>query len=290
MPRLRQWGMPTFTDAHGVHIHYKSWRVPDANAVVQLAHGVGEHIGRYGELIEALNAAGYSVWADDHRGHGQTGFEQHGGDLTRMGRLGPGGVRAAIAAMRQFTDVIRETEGPDVPLVLLAHSWGSFMAQHVLNRSPEAYDAVVLTGTAWLIPGYTNLGDLNKRFARPGGTAVEWLSRDPAVAQAFRADPYTTERRLQQLFGWVDSFRLTSRPSRRIPSELPLLIMVGSDDPVAGERSAVRLLRDYAHRCGLVDVQLIVYEGARHEVFNETNRSEVRADLIRWLDERFAID
>lgn len=290
MPRLRQWGMPTFTDAHGVRVHYKSWRVPDASAVVQLSHGVGEHIGRYGELIEALNAAGYSVWADDHRGHGQTGFEQHGGDLTRMGRLGPGGVRAAIAAVRQFTDVIRETEGPDVPLVLLGHSWGSFMAQHVLNHSPAAYDAVVLTGTAWLIPGYTNLGDLNKRFARPGGTAVEWLSRDPAVAQAFRADPYTTERRLQQLFGWVDAFRLTTRPSRRIPSELPMLIMVGSDDPVAGERSAVRLLRDYAHRCGLVDVQLIVYEGARHEVFNETNRAEVRADLIKWLDERFAVD
>ena len=282
--------MPTFTDAHGVRIHYASWRVPDASAVIQLAHGVGEHIGRYGELIEALNAAGYSVWADDHRGHGQTGFEQHGGDLTRMGRLGPGGLRAAIAAMRQFTDVIRETEGPDVPLVLLGHSWGSFMAQHVLNHSPDAYDAVVLTGTAWLIPGYTNLGDLNKRFARPGGTAVEWLSRDPAVAQAFHADPYTTERTLQQLFGWVDAFRLTTRPSRRIPSELPVLIMVGSDDPVAGELSAVHLIRDYAHRCGLVDVQLIVYEGARHEVFNETNRDEVRLDLLRWLDERFAVD
>lgn len=282
--------MPTYTDAHGVRIHYESWRVADATAVVQLAHGVGEHIGRYRELIEALNTAGYSVWADDHRGHGQTGFEQHGGDLTLMGRPGPGGMRAAIAAMRQFTDVIRETEGPDVPLVLLAHSWGSFMAQHVLNRSPDAYDAVVLTGTAYLIPGHQNLGDLNKRFARPGGTAVEWLSRDPDVAEAFQADPYTTDRTLQQLFGWVDAFRLTTRPSRRIPAELPLLIMVGSDDPVAGERSAVRLLREYVRRAGLVDAQLIVYEGARHEVFNETNRAEVRADLIRWLDERFAVD
>ena len=63
--------MPTFTDAHGVRIHYASWRVPDAVAVVQLVHGIGEHIGRYDALIEALNAAGYSVWADDHRGHGR---------------------------------------------------------------------------------------------------------------------------------------------------------------------------------------------------------------------------
>lgn len=282
--------MPTFTDDYGVRIHYQSWRVPDPTAVVQLVHGVGEHIGRYTELIEALNGAGYSVWADDHRGHGQTGFEQHGGDLDRMGRPGPGGMRAAIAAVERFTEVIRETEGDDVPLVILGHSWGSFMTQHVVNRHPERYDAVVLTGTAWLQPGYTNIGKLNKRFARPGGTEVEWLSRDPEVAVAWEADPYTTNRTLQQLFGWPQSLTLMTRPSKRIPSELPLLIMVGSDDPVGGERSARRLLQDYQRRSGLVDAQLIVYEGARHEVFNETNRVEVRADLIRWLDERFAVD
>ncbi|GAA4379492.1 alpha/beta hydrolase [Agromyces bauzanensis] len=282
--------MPTFTDDHGVRIHYQSWRVPDPTAVVQLAHGIGEHIGRYAELIQALNDAGYSVWADDHRGHGQTGFEQHGGDLDRMGQPGPGGMRAAIAAVERFTEVIRETEGDDVPLVILGHSWGSFMTQHVVNRHPGSYDAVVLTGTAWLQLGYTNIGDLNKRFARPGGTAVEWLSRDPDVAAAWEADPYTTNRTLQQLFGWPQSFTLMTRPSKRIPSELPLLIMIGSDDPVAGERSALRLLQDYQRRSGLVDAQLIVYEGARHEVFNETNRAEVRADLIRWLDERFAVD
>ncbi|WP_139415455.1 alpha/beta fold hydrolase [Agromyces laixinhei] len=282
--------MATFTDAHGVRIHYESWRVDEPHAVVQLAHGIGEHIGRYQELIAALNAAGYTVWADDHRGHGQTGFEQHGGDLTRMGRPGPGGMRAAIAGVERFGEVIREAEGDDVPLVILGHSWGSFMTQHVVNRHPDRYDAVVLTGSAWLQLGYTNLGNLNKGFARPDGTPVEWLSRDPQVARDFMADPYTTDRTLQQLFGWPQSFTLMTRPSKRIPSELPLLIMVGGDDPVAGERSSLALLRDYVRRCGLVDAHLIVYEGARHEVFKETNRVEVRADLISWLDERFAVD
>ena len=148
----------------------------------------------------------------------------------------------------------------------------------------------MLSGTAWMQLGYTNLGDLNKRFARPGGTPVEWLSRDPAVPAAFMADPYTTERTLQQLFGWPQSFSLIRRPSKRIPSELPLLIMVGSDDPVAGERSARALLKDYIRRAHLVDATLIVYDGARHKLLNETNREEVRADLIRWLDERFAVD
>ena len=282
--------MPTFTDDHGVRIHYESWRVPEPNAVIQLAHGIGEHIGRYGALIEALNAAGYSVWADDHRGHGQTGFEQHGGDLSRIGRPGPGGMGAAIAGLERFGDVIRDAEGGDVPLVLLGHSWGSFMSQHVVNRHPDRYDAVVLTGTAWLQLGFTNTGDLNKKFARPGGTPVEWLSRDPEVAQDFMRDPYTTHRTLQQLFGWPQSFSLITRPSKRIPSELPLLVMVGSDDPVAGERSAKALLKDFVRRAHLVDATLIVYEGARHEVFNEINREEVREDLIRWLDERFAVD
>jgi alpha-beta hydrolase superfamily lysophospholipase len=282
--------MPTFTDAHGVRIHYESWRVPDPNAVIQLAHGIGEHIGRYGALVEALNAAGYSVWADDHRGHGRTGFEQHGGDLNRMGRPGPGSMRAAIDGVDRFGEVIRQAEGGDVPFVLLGHSWGSFMSQHVVNRHPHRYDGVVLSGTAWLQLGYTNTGDLNKRFARPGGTPVEWLSRDPQVAEDFMRDPYTTHRTLQQLFGWPQSFTLMTRPSKRIPSELPLLVMVGSEDPVAGERSAKALLKDYVRRAHLVDATLIVYEGARHEVFNEINREEVREDLIRWLDERFAVD
>jgi alpha-beta hydrolase superfamily lysophospholipase len=282
--------MPTYTDAHGIRIHYENWRVPEPAAVVQLVHGIGEHIGRYGELVKALNAAGYSVWADDHRGHGKTGFEQHGGDPDRQGRPGPGGMRATISAVGQFSEVVRETEGDDVPLVILGHSWGSFITQHLVNRHPERYDAVVLSATSWARLGWTNTGDLNKRFARPGGTAMEWLSRDPAVATAFEADPYTTSRSLQQLYGWPQALSLITRPSRRIPSELPLLLLIGSDDAVAGERGARALLRDYVRRSRLVDVELIVYEGARHEVFNEINRAEVRTDLIRWLDERFAID
>lgn len=282
--------MPTFTDSHGVRIHYDNWQVPDATAVVQLVHGIGEHIGRYGALVAALNDAGYSVWADDHRGHGQTGFEQHGGDLNRMGRPGPGGMRASIAAVGQFSEVIREAEGADVPLVILGHSWGSYITQHLVNRHPERFDAVVLSATAWAQLGWTNSGDLNKRFARPGGSAMDWISRDPAVVAAFEADPYTTNLPLQKLYGWPQALSLITRPSKRIPSELPLLLMVGSDDAVSGERGALALLRDYVRRCGLVDAQLIVYEGARHEVFNELNQADVRADLIRWLDERFAVD
>jgi alpha-beta hydrolase superfamily lysophospholipase len=255
---------------------------------VQLAHGVGEHAGRYADLARELNAAGYTVYADDHRGHGQTGVDQHHGDLTKIGRLGPGGLRAAVSGVHQLSGVIR-SELPGLPLVLLGHSWGSFMAQMIMNEHPKDYDAVVLSGTAYRWPGYLDSGDLNRKHKHLGSTGVEWLSRDPAVAAAFIADPLTTTTPLARLFGLREAARLFGRPAQNLPESLPLLIQVGGDDTVGGERSALMLAKAYTQRSRLRDVRLIVYPGARHEVFNETNRAEVVADLVAWLNERFPV-
>ncbi|MGY4859092.1 alpha/beta fold hydrolase [Cryobacterium sp. AP23] len=283
--------MPTFTDEYGVPIVYYAWPVDHPRAIVQLVHGVGEHALRYREVARALNAAGYSVYADDHRGHGQTGMLQHHGDADQLGKLGPGGLRAAVAAVHAFTEVIRQTVAQQaepgdapVPLVLLGHSWGSFMAQMILNAHPDDYQAVVLTGTAFRWPGYLNSGDLNARHKHLGSTGAEWLSRDPAVAAAFVADPLTTSVPLAKLFGLRDAARILGLPARQLPAALPMLIQVGGDDPVGGERSALKLVDAYSRRSGLTNVRLIVYPGARHEVFNETNRDEVLADLVAWLD------
>jgi alpha-beta hydrolase superfamily lysophospholipase len=283
--------VPTFTDEHGVAIEYYAWPVDHPRAIVQIVHGVGEHAQRYREVARALNAAGYTVYADDHRGHGQTGMRQHAGDAGQLGRLGPGGLRATVAAVHRFTEVIRQAvseqagpEHPVPPMVLLGHSWGSFMAQMILNVHPEDYQAVVLTGTAYRWPGYLDSGDLNRRHKHLGSTGAEWLSRDPAVAAAFVADPLTTGVPLAKLFGLRDAVRILGRPARRLPAELPLLIQVGGDDPVGGERSARKLAEAYRRRSGLTDVRLIVYPGGRHEVFNETNRTDVLADLVHWLD------
>ena len=308
--------MPTFIDEYGVPIVYYAWPVDNPRAIVQLVHGVGEHALRYREVARALNAAGYSVYADDHRGHGQTGMLQHGGDQAQLGRLGVGGLRAAVAAVHAFTGVIRQAamqrsevqsarsaqpaqpgqpmqSAPPaqaaqaaVPLVLLGHSWGSFMAQMILNEHPQDYQAVVLTGTAYRWPGYLDSGDLNRKHKHLGTTGAEWLSRDPAVAAAFVADPLTTSVPLATLFGLRDAARILGRPARRLPASLPVLVQVGGDDPVGGERSARKLVTAYTRRSGLRDVSLIVYSGARHEVFNETNRAEVLADLVAWLNAR----
>ncbi|UAJ79751.1 alpha/beta hydrolase [Leifsonia sp. ZF2019] len=276
----------TFTDDDGIRIHYDAYpAVGPARAAVQIAHGVGEHAARYRPLAERLAAAGYAVYADDHLGHGRTGMEQWGGDATKLGRLGPGGLRAAIRDVRAFSHLVR-AENPAVPLVYLGHSWGSLMGQIILNRHSDEYDAAVLSGTAYRMVGSMNSGDLNKRHAHLGTTGAEWLSRDPRVAEEFVDDPLTTLTPLQKLFGLTDAARMLGRPARGLARDLPLLIQVGSDDPLGGEASARRLERAYRTRSGLSDVTTIVYPGARHEIYNETNRDEVVADLLAWLDPR----
>jgi alpha-beta hydrolase superfamily lysophospholipase len=276
----------TFTDDDGITIHYDVYpAVGPARAVVQIAHGVGEHAARYRELAGALAGEGYAVYADDHLGHGRTGLEQWGGDVSKLGRPGTGGLRAAIRDVRAFSHLIRD-ENPDLPLVYLGHSWGSLMGQIILNRHSDEYDAAVFSGTAYRMVGSMNSGDLNKRYAHLGTTGAEWLSRDPQVAQDFVDDPLTTLTPLQKLFGIVDAARLLGRPARRFARDLPLLIQVGGADPLGGEASVRKLERAYRARSGLTDVTTIVYPGARHEIYNETNRAEVFADLTAWLAPR----
>ena len=279
--------MPEFEDAHGIAIVYDVHPAKTTpRAVVQLLHGVGEHAGRYGAVIEALTAEGYAVYADDHRGHGRTSMKQYGGDASKLGRLGVGGMPAALAAVWQFTQLIRN-ENPDLPLVMLGHSWGSFLAQKLLNLHPEAYDGVVLSGSALLWPGSLNAGDLNAPWKAKDAMGTEWLSSDLSVGKDFIEDPLTTTTPLLQLFGVVDAARLYGRPRKDLGRDIPMLLMVGRDDTVGGPRSVHRLADAYRTRSGLTDVTTLVYPDARHEIFNEAMQADVRADLLAWLDARF---
>jgi alpha-beta hydrolase superfamily lysophospholipase len=276
----------TFDDAYGVTIHYRWWSHPAPRALVQIAHGVGEHSGRYVELAEALVAAGYAVAADDHRGHGRTGLQQHGGDASQLGRLGPGGLRATEEAVNRLTRELA-AENAGLPIVLLGHSWGSLMAQRIVDHHSSDYAALVLSGTAYRLPFFMNGGDLTKRHRQPGGLGLEWLSRDPAVWQLFHDDQLTFTDPLAKRIGIVETLRLVGRPARRIAPPLPLLIVIGAEDTLGGERSVRALARAYRRRSGFTDVSVRVYPEARHELFQELNRVEVTADLVAWLDDRF---
>lgn len=277
----------TFTDRWGVEITYDVYSLDDtieARGVVLLVHGIGEHAGRYAHVAAAFNSAGYIVYAPDVRGHGRTGVKAAGGNLSKLGRLGPGGLGGAIADMTALTEIIRR-ENPGLPVVLLGHSMGSIHGQILINNHAGDYEAVIFTGACSRTPGNMAAGDLNKPFKVAGGTGHEWLSRDPAVWQGFKADPWTFNADVLKIYGLVDGLKLFGRPKSGM-AEVPILIAVGQDDSLGGEKSVLKLADDYLTRGGQSDVTVIVYPDARHEVFNETNKEQVLDDVISWLSER----
>jgi len=266
-----------YIDPQGVTIVYDVYSVANPRAVVQIMHGLGDHAGRYAHVAAALNSAGFSVYAPDQRGHGRTGVKQFGGDLSKLGKLGPGGLRAAVADFIQMTEIIRE-QNPGVPIVLL-------MGQILINDHAADYAAVVFSGSAYRQPGSMNAGKLNKRFDTPGCTGHEWLSRDPAVWTSFKEDPWTFEADTLKLYGVADGLRLFGKPAKDM-AQVPILLIVGEDDPLGGKPSNIKLAESYIERAGQTDVTVGVYPEARHEIFNETNKEQVIDDMISWISER----
>ncbi len=276
--------LETFTDSYGVEITFYGWPVADAKAVVQLAHGLGEHARRYDHVAEALNRAGFSVYADDHRGHGITGLNQVSrGQIKRQGNLGKGGMTATIEEVHQLTEIIR-TENPSLPIFLVGHSWGSMLAQRIIKTNAADYAGLVLSGSTLMLPGVAPSAGFNKRWDKePGSTGKEWLSRDREVGIRFNADPLIFPETAIEAFGLLEVTKLLGVPSKTLPKNFPVMLIAGSEDPLGGERGNKMLMKAF-RRAGVEDVTLIIYPDARHEVFNELNKDEVIADVIDWLN------
>jgi alpha-beta hydrolase superfamily lysophospholipase len=277
----------SFLDEQGIEIKFFEWPVANAKAVVQIAHGLGEHARRYDHMAMVLNRAGFSVYADDHRGHGQTGLGQiERKQIKKLGNLGQGGMDATFKQVLDFSKLIK-SENPGKPLVFLGHSWGSFIAQKVINKSSDLYDAVVLSGSALTMPGYLATGDFNKVWKKlPGSTGYEWLSRDVEVQKKFVADPLTFLAAAMQVFGVSNSLKLFGTPSKNVRSDLPILVQVGEADPIGGEYSNKALVEAYRKKSGIRDIELFVYHDARHEIYNELNKDDILQDLIKWINIR----
>lgn len=292
----------TYRDGYGVTIHAQKWE-QDSSAhpetgpiasdqyavsaaeplgVIQILHGVGEHSGRYSQFARELAAAGFIVYAEDHRGHGKTGAGQHSGNPAAIGKLGPGGLRAAEDAITQLTATIRETH-PLLPVAVFAHSWGSLMAQRIIQRDPHTWDAVVLSGSAYRTPLHLNSGDLNRSFGRRGG--YEWLSRDPQVAADFEADPLCGTVVIPLKFGILEALKLFGKPRRPVAADVPILITSGAADPL-NLRGGLRKLAQRYRDLGVKDVTLRLYPGARHEMLFETNKAKFKSDVSTWLTDR----
>jgi alpha-beta hydrolase superfamily lysophospholipase len=276
----------TYTDAEGIDITFYEWPVAQPKGCVQLVHGLGEHARRYDHVAAALNRAGYSVYADDHRGHGATGLRMTAEGITKkQGNLGPGGMAAVFSGVRQLSHII-VGENPEEPLVMIGHSWGSMIAQRIFNKYSDEYDGLVLSGSSILIPGVTPSSGFNKKWNKVADSSgYEWLSRDEEVGREFLQDPKNFPETAIQVFGITNAAKLMGLPSKQIDSHVPILLMAGSEDPLGGEKGNKRLLDAY-RKVGAHDVELVIYHEARHEVFNEINKEEVLADLIAWLDDR----
>ena len=261
----------------------------EPRAVVQIMHGMGDHAQRFSELAEALSEAGYAAVAVDQRGHGATARS-----AAELGQLGREGWTRLVADFGAVAARLHQ-DYPGKPLVLLAHSMGSFAAQQFLLDHSDEVDAVVLTGTAVIDPleealnldEPIDLTGFNQPF-QPARTEFDWLSRDEAKVDAYIADPwcgfgldpesgktmFTGARRLADLSELGDQ-----------DAGLPIHVVVGESDPVNGQMALVHLLVDRLRQAGMTEVTLVSYPGARHEVLNETNRAEVIGEIVTWIGE-----
>jgi alpha-beta hydrolase superfamily lysophospholipase len=277
----------SFKDDFGVEIMFYEWPVAKPKAVIQIAHGLGEHARRYDAMAATLNKAGFSVYADDHRGHGQTGLRQlENKQIKRLGNLGPGGMAATYKQVADFSKLIK-AENPNRPLVLLGHSWGSFIAQKIINKQSDMYDAVILSGSALTMPGYLATGDFNKVWKKlPGSTGYEWLSRDVGIQNRFVEDPLTFLAAAMQVLGVKNALQMFGKPSKDVRNDLPILVQVGEADPIGGEYSNKALVEAYRKNAGIDDIELFVYHDCRHEIYNELNKEAIIDDLVAWINQR----
>jgi alpha-beta hydrolase superfamily lysophospholipase len=241
-------------------------------------------------VADALTAAGYVVYAHDHRGHANSvGREED------YGVLGENGWTELVADIGRMGARAKEAH-PGLPLGLVAHSLGSFATQQLLLDHSEDVDAVALSGTAAIdllepmmdLEAPMDLSGFNAPF-QPQRTDFDWLSRDAAEVDAYIAHEWCgfglDVGGNKALFAGA---RALTDPERlaAMRKDLPVYVTVGQMDPVGGGLVLVDALVDRYRAAGLTDITVRVWPGARHEVFNETNRFEVIVDLVDWLDSR----
>lgn len=295
----------TLDSCGGGSLHYAVWRPQgQPKAVVQLIHGIAEHIARYDAFAQFLTQHGYVVAGDDHMGHGGSigdgpaGYF-HGGWLT------------AVADEKRLHDVM-QAQYPELPYYILGHSMGSFLLRTYLYTYPDAVDKAVISGTGWEDPlklrmgllvcraeaarvgeAHTSalvtkllFGSYNKPFA-PVRSPNAWICSDEDVVAAYDADPLCGFAATVGLArDMLTGICMNEKPENldNMPKQLPVLFVSGSQDPVGGMARGVLRCIDAFKRSGMRDVTIKLYPDGRHEMLNERNKAEVYQDILTWLD------
>ena len=296
-----------YDSAGAGRIHACRWTPPgEVRGVVQIVHGIAEHVERYGDFAEFLNVRGFLVVAEDHMGHG--------GSIGKTGSQGyfDGGWDAAV---RDTVHLTRQTmeEFPDVPYFLLGHSMGSFLTRTVMIRCPELkLSGVILSGTGWQpIPklkagrltaaavakktGERNpseklqglvFGGYNRRVEHRR-TEFDWLSRDSQQVDRYIADPLcgfvASAGLIRDMLGGM-AYNEKKEHLERMNRKLPVFFVAGSDDPVGSYGEGVKRSAKAFREAGMERVGVKLFPLCRHEILNEINRAEVYETLMRWID------
>lgn len=298
----------TFKGNENVEIYVYRW-VPDGEikGAVQIAHGMAETAKRYERLAEFLTDNGYIVYANDHRGHGNTA-----GSLDKVGILGDkDGFELLVQDMHQLAGIIKN-ENPDKPVFLLGHSMGSFLSQKAIMDYGDEYKGVILSGSngrqglllrfARLIANQEakkygreyrskklndlSFGSYNNAF-KPNRTEFDWLSSDNEEVDKYIKDPYCGgiftagfyQDFLTGLIQIEDKKRL-----KTVPCQLPILLISGDKDPVGRAGKGVKLLYNTYKNLGVSDLTIKLYKDGRHEMLNEKNRDQVMSDILTWIN------
>ena len=271
----------TFSAPDGLTLFAQAWQPERApRAIVLLAHGVGEHSGRYQHVAAHLVRRGYAVHALDHRGHGRSAggrvfirrFDEYTNDL-----------------LVYFEQVRMQHSG--APLLVYGHSMGSIIALRFALRHQSELAGLITTGTALRLPVSlpAPVVALARRLAPFAGQvpviapiALDGLSRDPQVIADYKADPLVHWGRMR--LGWaVEMFDAAQEAERRLPElRLPYLALHGADDPITLPEGA-EIVRE---RAGSPELTVRVYPGLRHEIHNEPEQAQVLNDIGAWLDAR----
>ncbi|MDR3417734.1 MAG: alpha/beta hydrolase [Nevskia sp.] len=299
-----QFDMP---DGRPLYVH--RWLSPQsARSTLLVVHGMAEHGARYARLADALNAAGWDVYAMDWPGHGRSV-----NSAAELGHVADrDGWGYALDALHQVRQRVAQERGAG-GLFVLGHSMGSFLVQHYIAAHGAGLAGVVLSATSGSMGPLRAVGtalmrlealllgvrhrsalaealsfkSFNRKFA-PARTPADWLSRDPYEVDQYVADPLCGFRCSAGLWGdLLTAGAVLCDPQHLagLPAALPILLLSGGEDPVTqGGRGTQLLLRAY-RAAGLKDVTLKIYDGARHELLNEIEscRAQVTEDLLGWL-------
>lgn len=294
--------------AHGVTVKgYFFAPEGQAKAIVQLSHGMIDRIGHYEELISALVDAGFAVVGNDHIGHGETAENE-----TAFGHFGRRGARRDLVSdLHEMSRLAKERFGA-LPLVLVGHSMGSFLARAYAARYPSELTALVLLGTSGknpALPFGKLLADLLTLFrgrryrsmtlakltfrgylsrVRCEGSHLAWLTRDEECRREVAADPLChfifTVSAYRELFSMLGEVNRRAW-FRALPRQLPILLASGAEDPVGAYGRGVCRVAASLARKGMQNLTLRLYAGARHDLHHETNRAEFFSDLVSYLRE-----